>query len=175
MALAKFRTTLILVAVFAALLAFVWFFEKDREVKQEDELETYDILAVDRSMVKEIIFEQTDKKTKVVKGENGWQLTEPIKFKARASKIEETLDELGNLVANQRIESDSLGEFGLDKPAIKIVMVLTDGSSQELLIGDKNPQATSIYVKASSSNYIYLADTVIETQFKLDETVLKED
>jgi len=175
MALSKFRTTLILVAVFAVLLAFVWFFEKDREVKQEGELETYDVMEISKDDVKEVTFEYSDKKTKVVKEENDWKLVEPIKFKARGTKIEEIIEEINNLEANQKVESTDLGEFSLDEPNIKVVLVLQDGSSKELLIGSKNPQETSVYVKTSDSDFIYLVNPTVETRLRLDEEVLKED
>jgi len=85
MALRKFQTTFILVAVFAALLAFVYFFEKDREVKDEADLteETFDVINIDKDQVKEITFEQPDKKTRVVKEGEGWKIVEPITYQAR--------------------------------------------------------------------------------------------
>ena len=169
----KFRTTLILVAVFAVLLAFVWIFEKDREVKKEGELETYDVITVNKDEVKEVIFEHSDQKTRVVKEGDDWKLVEPIEYKARTQKIEETIEEIDQLEANQLIESDDLQEFGLEEPQVKVTLVMNDNSVQELLIGNDNPQETSVYVKASGN--IYLTAKTIESRLKLDEEVLKED
>ncbi|MFH2105575.1 MAG: DUF4340 domain-containing protein [Parcubacteria group bacterium] len=177
MALKKFQTTFILVAVFAALLAFVYFFEKDREVKDEADLieETFNVIDFDKAQVKEITFEQTDKKTRVVKEGEGWKIVEPITYQARAGKIDETLDSINELEATQEITEGDLAEYGLDKPIIKITLLMQDDSQQEILLGDKSPQETSIYVKASTSDSVYLVNTLIETKLKLDEEVLKED
>lgn len=177
MALKKFRTTLMLVAVFAALLAFVYFFEKDREVKEESELveKTYNVIDFAKADVKEIVFEQTDKKTRVVKEGEEWKIVEPINYKARANKIEETLDVINELEATQEITAGELAEFGLAEPLIKVTLTMTDDTQSEILLGDKNPQETNIYVKTSLKDTVYLANTLIETQLKLDEEVLKED
>ena len=177
MALKKFRTTFLLVLLFAALLAFVYFFERDREVRKDRDLEeqTYDLVNFDKSQVKEIVFEQTDKKTKVIRENDDWKIIEPITYKARTNKIDETLDKINELIATQEIVSDDLVEFGLDKPIIKITLVMQDDSHLEVILGDKNLQETSLYIKTSLSNNIYLTNTLIETQLKLDEEILKED
>ena len=177
MALKKFRTTFLLVLLFAALLAFVYFFERDREVRKDRDLEeqTYDLVNFDKSQVKEIVFEQTDKKTKVIRENDDWKIIEPITYKARTSKVDETLDKINELIATQEIVSDDLVEFGLDKPIIKITLVMQDDSHLEVILGDKNLQETSLYIKTSLSNNIYLTNTLIETQLKLDEEILKED
>lgn len=177
MILKKFQTTFILVAVFAALLAFVYFFEKDREVKDESELteETFDVINIDKAQVKEIVFEQTDKKTRVVKEGEGWKIVEPITYQARTGKIDETLDTINELTATQEIPAGDLAEYGLNEPTIKVVLTMQDDSQSEILLGDKDLQETSIYVKTSARDTVYLADILIETQLRLDEEVLKED
>jgi len=169
----KFRTTLILVVVFAVLLAFVWFFEKDREVKKEGELETYNVITINKDEVKEVVFEYGDQKTKVVKEGNDWQLAEPIKYQARDQKIEDIIEEIDELEANQLIESDDLSEFGLDEPEVKVLLVMDDNSTKELLVGNDNPQETSVYIKADDT--IYLTAKTIRSRLKLNEEVLKED
>ncbi|MBU1178668.1 DUF4340 domain-containing protein [Patescibacteria group bacterium] len=178
MALKKFQSTLVLVVVFAALLVFVYFVEKDREVKDEKEVaeETYNVIDIDKTQVKEIIFEQPDKKTRVIKEGEGWKIIEPITYQARASKIDETLDTINKLEGNQKIDSTDLTEFKLDKPVVKVTLLMKNDTQYEILLGDKNPQESGIYVKTSTQAAVYLANnTLIETQLKLDEEVLKED
>lgn len=177
MALQKFRTTLILVAVFAALLAFVYFFEKDREVKDQSSTEemTYDLINFDKEQVKEIIFEQSDKKTRVVKEGAGWKIVEPITYQARANKISDTLDKINELNGTQEIVSTDLAEFGLEEPGVKATLIMNNDTQHEISLGDKNLQESGIYVKVSTQDSVYLTNTLIETQLKLDEEIIKED
>jgi len=85
------------------------------------------------------------------------------------------LDTINELEATQEIPAGDLAEYGLDKPIIKITLLMQDDSQSEILLGDKNLQETSLYVKTSTADTIYLTNTLIETKLKLDEEVLKED
>jgi hypothetical protein len=175
MALSKFKTTFILFIIFLALFTFVYFFEKDREVKKEGEIETFKVIEIDKEEAEEITFKFANKLTKVVKEGEAWMLVEPIKYKARANKIDSLLDEINDMEAEQKIEAGELSEFGLDKPRVKVVVKFKDDNAKEILIGDKNPQETKVYLKTSESDQIFLVDSYMNNRLRLDEEALKED
>ena len=175
MASVKFKTTYILIAIFAILFLFVYFYEKDREIMDENEIETYKVAEINIEEVKQIKFIQDEKNTVVKKEGNKWNITKPIKYQARTSKIEDVIKEINNMEASQKFSADNLSEFGLDSVANKVIITTSNDEKLEMLFGDPNPDQSKIYLKASSSDEIFLVDAQVENSLSLDEEVLKED
>lgn len=176
MSLSKYKTTIILLIVFIALLAFVYFFERNRANVKEEEIETYKILEFEKEKVKKISFNFNNKETVLEKdGYQVWQIIKPIRYKAREGKIDNVFDEINKMEAEQKFESENLSEFGLKDPSLKISLVFDDDIEKTISFGDQNLEETKIYVKTSDSKEIFLVDAFIKNRLKLDEEVLKED
>jgi len=171
----KFRTTYILIATFIILFLFVYFYEKNRIVKNEDEIETHQIIQIDENEIKEIKFTNAEKETVVVKEEDGWKIIKPIKYQARQQKISEIIEEINNARSEQKIMSDDLSEYGFDQSIVSLLFIKNDGESIEIIFGGPNPQQTDIYVKTSISDEIFLVDSFLENRLRLDDEILKED
>lgn len=73
-----------------------------------------------------------------------------------------SMDALATVCANwtaKRVVSDhpeSLAEYGLDEPVLRIQLTLRDGSSVTLLIGDYSEAGEGDYLSVSGSDTVYL-------------------
>ncbi len=171
----KFRTTYILIAIFAVLFLFVYFYEKDRLVKDPEEIETYQIIQIEESEIKQIKFSYDNKETIVKKDGEDWKIIKPIKYKARQQKISDIITEVNNAESEQKFESDNLAEYGLDNPTTEIIFTKNSDEEISLIIGNLNPQQTKAYIKTSLNNKIYLVDSMFESRLRVDDEILKED
>lgn len=171
----KFRTTYILIAIFAVLFLFVYFFEKDKEVVDEDEIETFQVVDMDLNEIKQIKFSFEDKNTIVEKDGEDWKITKPIKYKARKEKLQEVVTEINNSESEQKFIPENLKDYGLDDPTTTLVFTKNDDEKIKYLVGNLNPQQTKVYVKSSLGDEIYLVDSNLETSIRLDDENLKQD
>jgi len=61
-------------------------------------------------------------------------------------------------------EQSPLADFGLDTPARRVLLERTHGPSVVLLIGDRNPAGTSVYVRAGEGP-VAIAGALIQWEF----------
>lgn len=175
MALNKFKTTYILIAIFAILFLFVYFYEKDRVIVDENEIETHQVIQLNQENIKQIKFSYENKVTIVKKDDDKWQITKPIKYQARTQKIEEVIVELNNLESEQKFIAEKLSDYGLDDPTTQVKVTTNDDEQIEIILGNLNPQQDKVYLKTSLGDEIYLVDSTIESRLRLNDEVLKED
>lgn len=175
MALNKFKTTYILIAIFIILFLFVYFYEKDRVIVDENEVETHQVIQLDQENIKKIKFSYEDKTTIVIKDNDKWQITKPIKYQARTQKIEEVITELNNLESEQKFMAENISEYGLDDPTTQIDVTTNDDENIKIMLGNLNPQQNKVYLMTSLDDEIYLVDSTSENRLRLNDEVLKEE
>lgn len=108
-----------------------------------------------------------------------WQITAPIKTKANSAQIDEILRQLHDLKADEFIsdEAQDLTIYGLEQPQIQVVIFIEGSDAETLLVGKKAGEL--VYVKATSSESVYLVDAGIvddlskETLDLRDQQVMK--
>jgi len=108
-----------------------------------------------------------------------WQITAPIKTKANSAQIDEILRQLHDLKAEEFIsdEAQDLAIYGLEQPQIQAVISIEGSYTETLLVGKKAGE--SVYVKATSSESVYLVEAGIvdglrkETLDLRDQQVMK--
>jgi hypothetical protein len=174
----KYITTLILVMLFVGLLGYFYFYESGKEdTVEEEELaeSTFTAFEIDTSAINEIDFEYGKNKIAVKKNDDGsWKIIKPKKAKADTDEIERLLQSLGAIEAKgEEIQYDSLSDFGLEEPAVKVVMKTEEGS-KEVIFGDLSIGGTEVYVKTSEGEYVFLTDKLLLDTMKVKEEELKE-
>ncbi len=73
-----------------------------------------------------------------------------------------------SLSATREVTALSAADCGLEDPEVRADVVKGDGSEYSLLIGDDSPDSTGIYVKLSTSDKIYIADSSVRDNFTFD-------
>jgi len=99
--------------------------------------------------------------------EEAWHLVQPTPGPADAGRVERSAAWLAlPRPAGVLRDVEDLAAFGLDEPAIKIVVVFQDGSRKELNIGHTDPTGSVVYVQEPDSR-----DILLIRRFGLDEVL----
>lgn len=115
-------------------------------------------------------------------GEN-WQLVEPVKARGSRSAVDELLATVLTAKVDREIDANpkSLADFGLDKPAADITLVLKDGKALGLQLGAKNPTGVWVYARERDKPAVFvLGESVVRDATKpvadfRDRTILAFD
>ena len=69
-----------------------------------------------------------------------------------------------NISALREITSKTVAECGLEKPQVNVDIVKSDNTTFSVLVGDKSPDNSGVYVKLSTKDKIYLVPGEIDTK-----------
>lgn len=173
----KFRTTVILIAVFAVLLGYFFLVENKRAPSStiDESLipRTTPVFEYQADDVVEITFSRGEQRTVARRNdaEAPWMLFEPVQDEGDASLLDAAARRFATLQAHRVITdteiTGDLAEFGLDSPAITGTMKLKDGQEITVYFGDRTPDNTNIYMrKQGEEGTIYVVNTILSTSFE---------
>ncbi|MCF8721352.1 DUF4340 domain-containing protein [Nitrospina gracilis] len=158
----KFRGTLIWIAVFAALTAYVGLIELPSEKKeQEEKVRAEKLLLFKEGDVEKLMLKRGNTITQIRRlDKDSWQIEEPLQAKASRSAIDQLLYELETARHSRIVEKDpaDLAPFGLDSPPLVITLHLKSGKTLSLELGNASPIGHSHYVKVGDAKAVYLSE-----------------
>jgi hypothetical protein len=163
----KFRNTVILVVVFAALLAYFLVLEEDQNPASPTGTPTPTSTNVFTFASNEVVeLNLTDgTKTTTLQRDNDtapWKIVAPSANPGDSVRINGVVQQLSSLTASRVFtDSASLGDlaaFGLAKPKVNATVKLKDGKQYALSIGDKTPDSSNAYVQKPDDKSIYLVN-----------------
>ena len=152
----RFKGTTVLLIVFVALSAYVYFTEyRGKEARQQQEEAKKKAFQVEQKDITEIsLVSPGGTIAGLKKAEKQWQFTSP-------SGVEADPDEWDMLASNipkiERAETVSenaqdLTPFGLKEPALKVSAKTAGGKTIEISFGSENPKKTFNYAKLADNN-----------------------
>jgi hypothetical protein len=168
----RWRTTLILLGIFALLLAYVLIFERKREPPPSPGATPSPtpspLVAVEREEIRalhitwgnaEVRIEPSPPSGGTEGGQSGWQITVPQAGPADTYNISWPIDELAGLSARRTIlESvDDPSQYGLGSEAL-ILDIETAERTVRLLVGRETPDGTAFYVQVEGDPRLYIVD-----------------
>ena len=169
----KFKTTLILLAVFAVLLAFVLLFEKFKgEGKESDEgklvsLSSEDVQKIMLKRNGEIItFEKT------TNGDEGWIITEPLEAKADKYEVDRIANNFSDLRIERVVEEVPEDVEKYEIPQKEITLWRKDVEKPvKILVGAENPLDNTFFAKREDETRVvlipsHLKDTMEKSLFE---------
>lgn len=169
----KSRGTLILVAVFVALAAYVWFVENPKTSDQISQTlgtptaatQPY-VLQLKTTEVKSFQIRDLRKAREVTltRTETGWHIM-PLDKDADASKIEQAIGFIGSLQATRVINNVAAGkinDYGFGAADVEIRVVMSDGTPYAITVGDKTSDGNSYYVTyTGATDKVFLVGTYV--------------
>ncbi|HPL29827.1 MAG TPA: DUF4340 domain-containing protein [Anaerolineae bacterium] len=170
----KPRTTLLVVGVFLALLAYVYLGELRRPAATDTATTPTPapLLSVAADQVLGLSVSGGGKETRLARQVGReWQLEAPVPGPADASRVSQFLGRVAMLNPTRSLDdAGPLEEYGLAPPALEVTLTLADGSTQVLRIGAENPQQTAYYAQVQGQAGVHLvaALTVQSAQGMLD-------
>ena len=154
------RNLIILALVAVALGAFIFFVERyqpttDEVVERADRV----FPDLDEETVVAVEVETSHGPVRLVQVNEEWRLIEPMDFPADATAVRSLVGAIANLDAERTLplgEVD-LSDFGLDDPALGVVLVDAQGRRFSLAVGDKTPLGSNRAVRRGTDEEIVLS------------------
>jgi len=116
--------------------------------------------------------------------DGGWEITEPIKVKADAQKINALFNSINNLRISEYVDDhpSNLAIYGLSKAHASVEIGSADGKeNHEILLGRKKMKSNVYYVKVGDQPNVYLIDGSIDKNLDVkindfrDKSMMKFD
>jgi len=173
----RFKGTLILLLVFAALGGYVYltdFYGKEARDKQEEAKKR--LFGGEAKDVTELSLENAGRTlTAVRKGEKAWEITSPAGLEADSEAWDQLATTFVEVQKDEVVKKEKadLAAYGLDKPGIVVQAKLKDGKTQSVLIGAENPKKTFNYAKRGDSEEVFLLSSPNASSFKKTPTDLR--
>jgi len=171
----RYRLTIILLAVFAALGAYVWFFERG-------EVSAPLAWRLDRARIQRIELAARGKTTVLSRRDGSWRITKPVSAPVDRDRMRRLLNRVSKLEIRRRIErpenlkvarsratataAEGLAAYGLARPAGIVRVVLSGGERRELVLGVRTPDSSSAYAMNKGA-----ADVLLVAPALLDDAV----
>lgn len=145
------RTTAILLALAAALGAFVYFYEIGGELERREALEREGRLfpGLDEAEIQVITLASREGgELRLERVAEGWRIREPLDFPADRAQTDALASSLASLSSDGAFaEPAGLSEYGLTGDLASRVGFEAGGSRYELALGDETPQAGQRYLE----------------------------
>ncbi len=168
----KLKTTLILLVVFAGLLAFVLIFEsrtKARQATKEKETKLVDLAAAD---VEKIDLNNGSETISFKKDEKGaWLITAPVEAPAEAAEVNRLAEDFSSLKFDRVVEPEAADPKKYEIPK-KEVSLWYKGKTEpvRILIGMENPIDSSLFAMRQGEKRVVLLASFLRSE--LDKKTL---
>ncbi|HEY4272621.1 MAG TPA: DUF4340 domain-containing protein [Candidatus Udaeobacter sp.] len=159
----NWKTTVILVIIAIAGVAYFKFFEMKRPSTEEARRQVQNMVNFDRSKIDGIVIQNGDQKIEIRRRDNKWRLETPIKDQADSALVESLLSDLENwqkegTIPSKEIDADKskLAEYGLNNAKLKLKLLGRD-RPPEILFGKDAAMEGRMYVRFQNSKETFLA------------------
>jgi hypothetical protein len=149
----KWRNTLILLVILAALATYTYFGVMQKGAEQATETPNSELAIFNLSGQDILSLKVTtaDSKSVELKREAGqpWTMVSPASQGVDETRINSLVDQLARLTASRALtQTNNLAEYGLITGTLTANITLTGGVTHTLLVGETNPSGSSYYALA---------------------------
>lgn len=155
----QIRIATVLAAMLAVLLILNWTWKSESELDPEA---TAVVWSVAKDDVVKIAVDRPQGRLVVEKGDDGWEMLEPVVDLASDTQVGFLLDDLERVDKGVPIPDADPAEFGLAPPEVTCVVTRADGSEATLEIGEQAPVGWRTYVKDADGGVAAIAGTIGE-------------
>ena len=155
----KFKTNIAIGAVFAALLAFVYFYEiKGGEERRQEAEKSKQLFVFQDDDAQRLELLRGDDALVLDKGTGGWNLSAPMTDGADQEAVERYLRNLLEcerekvVVDSAAASAEQAAQYGLDAPRLKVRLQTEDGAEQVVAFGADSPTDRFTYAQLQGDN-----------------------
>ena len=158
------RKTLAAALVFAALIAYIYFFEWNKEAVEKGEK----LLNFTPDEAQTVALQGSAQEIRLQRDDSGrWKLTSPLQTRADDSAVASLLAALSGAQVTktvvQKPTAEELKNFGLDQPSARVSVTLKSGVTLPgVLIGAQTPVGSSVYARRDVKPDILLTDSQLQ-------------
>ncbi len=163
----KPKTTLILLAITALLFAYLYFVDKKQVGTEELTRQSQNVVNIQSDQIEGIIIQNGDDKIELRKKDKKWRLESPIKDQADSSAIDGLLSDIESwpksaTISAKEIDADknSLNEYGLTKPKLRLKLIGKD-APPEILLGKDAALEGKMYARFENSKETYVVSQTV--------------
>lgn len=168
----KWKTTLVLLVITAAVFAYMYFVERKAPSAEEAMRQAGNVVNFDREKIEGVVIQNGDEKIDMRRHDTKWRLETPIKDLADNSAIENLLLDVENwrkdaTISAKEIEADKnkLSEFGLNKSKLRLKL-MGPGAPPEILFGKDAALEGKMYVRLENSKEAFLASQSVKKEIE---------
>ncbi len=164
---------LLLLAMIALILACFWitgYKEKEAKIETGEETSEESIISLDVDTIKSIYFKNENAEMTLLLNDQGvWKSAEDDDLPLNQSNAENMKNAFAKVNSSRTITEgmEDLASFGLDNPAIHVVVTDHDGAKTDLLIGDKLPVGSGYYAILNGGKEIYVINNSFYNNFNI--------
>jgi hypothetical protein len=172
------KTTLVLALVCVAVFSYLMFVEKPWQVEEATEPATadrgealfdpkpepdaIDRVELDEDAGRSFVF--------VRRGEEGWDLAEPVQAKASKTEVNDLVRTISDLAyvevyAPDSADRPSNATTGLDRPMAEVKLISEGDVQSHVLIGARVPTGEGNYVKLAEDDRVFVSKKTLNTTF----------
>lgn len=177
----KLITTVMLVCCMGILIVGYFYlvqYNKDKAAKKSEETVKKDVdiplLTYNVDEIGSLSVSSDQLSIVLVKDKTDWIVEGRTGFPLDQSQAEAMVKNIAELSMTRIVteKAESLSDYGLENPRIKVKATLTDGTEKILLLGEKSSAAFGYYAKMSDSDTIYVLTSSKGAVFDKTETAL---
>ena len=160
----KFKTTLILVAVLAALLAIVLYFDSRSAKTETAKEEANTLISLEADTIRKVTLDGEDRTLTFERDPDGpWRLTSPLEAAADDYEVDRLVDDLSSLHIERVVEAEGGDEAAYEIPSTEVSIWVTDKAEPvRLLVGMENPLDKSLFAKRADDPRIVLLPSTLK-------------
>lgn len=166
----RFRGTLILLLICAALGAYVYFYEiKGGERREKEKQETNRLWKIESATVQQIdLITPQEHITAVRKSDKEWKITAPRAVDADSDELNRIAGSAAEITRESVLEENAkdLARFGLEPPQLTLKVKAKDGKEFEVRYGENNPTGNSTYAIVAGSRDVVLVASYTASSFR---------
>src|SRR5438874_1008413 len=166
----RFRTTLVLFALTAALVVFIKFYETKRPNTEEASRRAQNVVNFDRDKINGIVIQNGDERIELKRVDKRWRMQSPVKDSADGTTIDSLLFDLEGwrkdaTIPAKEIQADKnrMAEYGVSKAKLRLKLEGTD-APPEIWFGNNAALEGRTYVRLENSKDVFLASQSIKNQ-----------
>jgi hypothetical protein len=166
----RFRTTLVLFALAAALVVFIKFYETKRPNTEEANRRAQNVINFERDKIDGVVIQNGEERIELKRADKKWRLESPVKDLADGSTVDSLLFDLEDwkkdaTISAKEIETDKsrMAEYGVAKAKLRLKLQGTN-APPEILFGNNAALEGKTYVRLENSRDVFLAAQSIKNQ-----------
>lgn len=164
----KWKTTLVLLAITAAVFAYLFFFERNRPSTEEAARRSQNAINFSRDKINGVVIQNGDDKIDIRRHDDKWRLEVPIKDQADASLVNNLLLDVESwqkdaAISAKEMEADKnkLADYGLANPKLRLKLLGPD-APPEIFFGKEAALAGKMYVRFENSKETFLVSQSVK-------------
>src|SRR6476469_2405702 len=166
----RFRTTLVLFALTAALVVFIKFYETKRPNTEEANRRAQNVINFESDKIDAVVIQNGEERIELKRADKKWRLESPVKDLADGSTVDSLLFDLEDwkkdaTISAKEIETDKsrMAEYGVAKAKLRLKLQGTN-APPEILFGNNAALEGKTYVRLENSKDVFLAAQSIKNQ-----------